>query len=232
MEVKQVADNGYLAGCLYVPVNLVERMVLENPPVPPPQPGVQLAQTPKSGATIVTDRVGAHLTKVDKVIYMQNNVGSDFWDIARKMAKFQIVVQFKYIFIMVGLDWCLSAKKYMVREGLRRLLYNVTKISGNRATVAICGITPRYENYREMKCKMVTYNRYLADAVRECATGLDRSKVVYLPLHLHFLHQDGEFISPLLRYFNRFSEFTLAGGFVLREMVLKEVGTIPMDGMH
>ena len=85
-------------------------MVLEDPPTPLLQ-SVKLVLTLVSGATVITDRVGANLTTKDKVLYMQNNAGFDFWQIARKMANFEIAVQFKYIFVCVGLDWCLTAKK-------------------------------------------------------------------------------------------------------------------------
>ena len=194
---QSVIDNGYVAGSLYVASSLVERMVLDCPPAP--QLG-NLAATPVSGATLITDRVGVNLTKLDKVIYMLNNVASDFWELARLVGKYQVAVQFKYVFVMIGLDWCLTGHKYMIKEGLRHLIYAVSKITDIRATVAICGITPRYDNYRETKFKTVTFNRYLGDAARECT--LNRAKVAFLPLHLHFLHPDGEFISPVHRYFN------------------------------
>ena len=53
----------------------------------------------------------------------------------------------------------------------------------------------------------------------------------YLPLHLHFLDKDGEFLQPVRRYFNN-SEFMLSGGMVLREVLLKSLDIIPMDGNH
>ena len=179
-------DNGYIAGSDYVPRSLVERMVLEHPPAPPLS--AQLAKTPVSGAKLITDHVGAHLTKVDKVLFMQNNMGNEYWDIARKIAKSEIPVQFRYVFMMVGIDWCLTAKKFMVKESLKRMLYSINKITNGGVIVAVCGITPRYESYRETKCKTVTLNRILGDAERECASGYDRYRVAYLPLHLHVLH--------------------------------------------
>ena len=140
--IQQVfVDNGYVAGSEYVPASLAEQMVLEDPPTPVLQ-SVKLVPTPVSSATVITDRVGANLTTKDKVLYMQNNAGFDFWQIAKKMANFKIAVQFKYIFVCVGLDWCLTTKKTMVKEGLRRMLYSVAKITENRSRVAICGITP------------------------------------------------------------------------------------------
>ena len=95
--------------------------------------------------------------------------------------------------------------------------------------VGVCEITPRYQDYRSSKVNTVTFNRLLVEAVREC---VNQYKVSFLPLHLHFLTQDGEFIAHLYQYFNRESEFTLAGGLVVREVLFKEIQLIPMDGNH
>ena len=144
--------------------------------------------------TLITDRVGRGLTCRDRVIFMQNDVTGDFWDLARKISRRQVDCRFRYIFVMVGLDWSLSVNKAMIKEGLKRLLYSIDKGMGG------------------------------------CAIG-------YLPMHLHFLEkgdpgQAAMFIQPLERYFDQNSEFTLAGRFVLRQMLLKAIGVIPMDGQH
>ena len=96
--------------------------------------------------------------------------------------------------------------------------------------MGMLGITPHYYRYRNTKLSMVTFNRCLREAVRECHCSGYR--VEFLPLHLHFLDAEGEFLQPVHRYFNRQSEFTLAGGLILREAILKSIGVIPMDGNH
>ena len=168
-EPTTIVDNGYVAGSLYVPASLAESLVLQDPPAL--ILSAQLGKTPVAGTTIITDRVGINLTKRDKVIYMQNNVSQDYWQLANKIMKYQVAVQFKYVIVCIGLDWCLDVKKQVVKEGLRQLLYSVNKITNNRAIVGVCGVTPIYENYRETKCKTVTFNRWLSEAVRECSTG-------------------------------------------------------------
>ena len=130
---------------------------------------------------------------------------------------------------MIGLDWCLTVPKNMIKEGIRRVLYSVNKETGGCAIVGVVGITPQYDRYEDTKFKTVTYNRCLQDAVRECEKNL--------LLHLHFLER-GEpgkpatFIQPLEKYFYSRSEFTITGGFVLRQMLLKSIGVIPQDGQH
>ena len=72
-------DNGYIRGSLYVAASMAERLVLEEPPAPVLG---KLAELPDSRATFITDRVGAQLTKHDRVMVMQNNVPCDFWQVA------------------------------------------------------------------------------------------------------------------------------------------------------
>ena len=59
MQQQQPRDNGYQRGELYVPASLAERMVLEQPPAPTLG---KLAEIPDARATLITDRVGTHLT--------------------------------------------------------------------------------------------------------------------------------------------------------------------------
>ena len=138
-------------------------------------------------------------------------------------------MQFKYIFVCIGLDWSQNVRKNIIRESLRRLLFAVDKISNGRALLGVVGVTPVYHDYQVTKLKTVTFNRCLSDAVKDCAK---KWRVAYLPLHLHFLTRDGQFIHPLSRYFNHDSELTCVGGMVLHEMLLKEIGMIPMDGEY
>ena len=213
----------------YVARSLAERLVLEYPPIPRSAQGFKLRDPPNPKVTLITDRVGIGLTRVDKVIHMQNNVTSDLWELAHRVARNQVDVHFRYVFVMVGLDWSLTVLKNMVKEGLKRFLYGVDKATGGCAVVGMIGITPHYADYEPMKVKTVIFNRCLKDVVRDCSR---QWKVGYLPLHLHFLQEAGGFIQPLRRYFSEKSEFTLAGGFVLRQMLLKSIGVIPMDGSH
>ena len=210
----------------YVARSWAERMVLDSPPAPKLR---RLVDCPRPDATLITDHVGANLTRMDKALIMQNNVAQDYWQLARMIGRQEIDVNFRYVFIMIGLDWCLSVKKTMIREGLKRLLYGVERNSTRRSTVGIIGVTPHYDQYTQTKFQTVTFNRCLADAARE---SVNRWHVEYLPLHLHYLSRNGEFLQPVSRYFNEKSELTLAGGLVLRQAILKEIGVIPMDGYH
>ena len=47
--------------------------------------GRQLAPPPDSRATLITDRVGRHLTTRDRSMKMQNDVANCFWELARKI---------------------------------------------------------------------------------------------------------------------------------------------------
>ena len=216
----------------YTARSLAERLVLDDPPVPPGP--LTIRKTPDSRSTLITDRVGAGLTRCDKVIVMQNDVAKDFWVLAQKMENGEIQSRFRYIFVMIGLDWCLSSNKTVVKEGLRRVLRVVQRQTNGNVVVGVIGVTPNYDTYAETKVKMVTFNRCLQDTVRECNRYW---RVEFLPLHLHFLEksvgaQPAKVIQPLGRYFNDRSEFTLTGGLVLREMLLKAMDIIPMDGQH
>ena len=72
--------------------SLAERMVIEHPPAPVLS---GLARTPESKATLITDRVGKNLTKIDRVMFMQNNMASDFWQLARMIGRNQVNVNFR-----------------------------------------------------------------------------------------------------------------------------------------
>ena len=95
--------------------------------------------------------------------------------------------------------------------------------------VGLVGITPRLADYATTKVKTVTFNRCLSQLVRSIE---DEYRVEYLPWHFHFLDGEGRFLQSVNRYFNDQGEYTLAGGMILREVLLKAVGMIPMDGHH
>ena len=221
-----ISDNGYVTNTVWIARSLAEREVMENLPAPVLVRS-NLSRTPDSRAILITDRVGVNLTRIDRVIQMQNNMAQDYWDLSRKIARGEIKVGFRYMLILIGLDWSQTVSKNMIKEGVKRLMYAINRESEGTAKIGLIGVTPIYQDYRNTKMKMVTFNRCLGDVAREI-----RGAVQYLPLHRHFLDEDGEFIAPLHRYFNNRSEFTLAGRLVLREVVLKELGLIPMDGNH
>ena len=97
-QVQSGMDNGYIKGMLYIPMSVAEMMVIQKPPVPPVSLN-KLVSTPESRATIITDRVGVSLTKRDKVVFMQNNVAVDYWELARLIGKDIVKTNFRYIFV-------------------------------------------------------------------------------------------------------------------------------------
>ena len=56
---------------------------------------------------------------------MQNDVTQSYWELASMIGRHGVDVQFRYVFIMIGLSWCTSVKKAMIKEGLKRLLYGI-----------------------------------------------------------------------------------------------------------
>ena len=114
----QPVDNDYLKGMIYIPWSSAELEVLVAPPTPWLDYS-KLGTTLDSHATVITDRVGMGLTWVDQVLTMQNNVMDNFWQLGRQIACGEINVQFRVVFIMVGLDWCLTMQKGMIKEGLK-----------------------------------------------------------------------------------------------------------------
>ena len=210
----------------YVARSWVERIVLDEPPAPVPG---RLVPLPVSRATVITDRVGRGLTSKDCVVCMQNNIADNLWDLAYKMQQGEVQMDFRYIIVQIGLDWCLDAKKKWIKEGLKRVLYTVDRLTKGWAVVGVVGITPRLGEYDTTKVKTVTFNQCLAQAVRDCQ---HQYRVQFLPWHLHFLESDGALIQPVHRYFTKEGEYTLAGGMVLRESLLKAIRVIPMDGEH
>ena len=125
----------------YIAASLVEREVLDHPPAQCLNMET-LARTLNARATLITDQVGRGLTCVDKVITIQNNVAQSYWELARMIGHHEVDVQFRYVFIMIGLNWCTSVKKAMIKEGLKRLLYGIERETCGRAIVGIIGITP------------------------------------------------------------------------------------------
>ena len=116
-----------------------------------------------------------------------------------------------------------------MKEGLKRLLFTVDRIARGRSVVGLVGATPRLEDYSTTKVKTVTFNRCLSQVIRSLE---DEYRVEFPPWHFHFLDTAGEFLQPISRYFTPQGEYTLAVGMVLREVLLKSVGVIPMDGHH
>ena len=96
-------------------------MVIEDPPT------IHLAvfRPPYCSATLIMDRVGKNLMTKDAVIKMQNDAATDYWQLGCAIARKEVSVDYKYVIVMIGLDWCLSVKKSMVREGLKRLVYGI-----------------------------------------------------------------------------------------------------------
>ena len=186
-----MVQDEYNGVAYYVARSLAERLVLDNPPAPNP---TQLSPLPVSRATLITDRVGSGLTKADRVIKMQNNVAPDFWELARMVGRAQVDVRYKFVLVQVGIDWCLTVKKNMIKEGMKRMLYAISKVTQGWTAVGIVGITPNLADYANTKVKTVTYNRCLKQAVRECQ---DQYRVEFLPWHLHFLQADQSLIQPL-----------------------------------
>ena len=121
------------------------------------------------------------------------------------------------------------AKKVMVKEGLKRLVYGVRKVNP-QVIIGMVGITPRFHEEPASKRSTVNFNRNLASAVKEVAQQ-DR-KVYFLPLHLHFLSQQGTHIQPVHKYFHPQGEFTVTGGLVLQQVVFQELGMIPLSRDH
>ena len=77
---------------------LAERMVLDESLT------IHLAvlRLPVFQATLILDRVGKYLTKLDKTLYMQNNVTGDYWQLAREIAKNMVVINYMFVFVMTG----------------------------------------------------------------------------------------------------------------------------------
>ena len=225
-SVKGQDEGDYNRFSYYIARNWEERLVLDNPPAPVLH---KLSLIPVSRATFITDRVGIGMTRKDRVIHMQNNVAQDFWEIARQVNADLLETNYRYIIVQVGLDWCVTAKKGEIKEGLKRLLYVVDKKTCGFSVVGVVGITPRLDDYATTKIKTVMFNRCLKQSVKDCQFSY---RVEFLPWHLHFLQEDGEFLQPIHHYFNKKGEYTIAGGLVLHEVLLKSIGVIPMDGCH
>ena len=179
----------------YVSGSWPERLVLENPPAPVVK---RCKLPPEMCMTLITDCVGTRLTTRDRTICMQNDVASDFWELARRIARDEVNVQFRYVVVQVGLDWCLNAKKNLVREAVGRLIFAVQK-KNPRAGLGIVGITPHFHDLVNTKKFTVNFNRNVASAIKDFGR---REAVQFLPLHLHFLEQDGSPLQPVARYFD------------------------------
>ena len=73
-----------------------------------------------------------------------------------------VKVNFKHVIVCIGMDWCLHTKKFLIKDGLCRLLDAVGQ-QDTRAMVLMCGIFPLYDRYWETKVKTVTFNWFLLD---------------------------------------------------------------------
>ena len=95
--------------------------------------------------------------------------------------------------------------------------------------LGVVRVTPRLDDYSTTKVKTVTFNRCLLQAVRDLQL---HHRIEFLPWHFHFLDEEGKMLQLVSRYFTERGEYALAGGLVLREVLLKSVGIIPMDSRH
>ena len=102
-DVKSDAVEEVNMVAYYMARSLAERLVLDNPPAPVLK---KLATLPWSSATFIMDRVRANLTKVDKVILMQNNFMSDFLELTQKVNEEKVkVAGHRFVIVQIGLDW-------------------------------------------------------------------------------------------------------------------------------
>ena len=190
--------------------------------------GHQLAPPPDSRATLITDRVGQFLTKVDRSMCMQNNVANTYLELAQKIDAGEINAKFDRVFVCIGIDWADRVKKDDLRHQLKRLLFSIRR-QRTHAVVGILSLLPQFHDISHTKKQIVTFNRNLAGLVKE---NVKWNRVQFIPLHLHFVDQQGEPIMGWRRYFTDAGELTLAGGMVVREVLFKAIGLIPMDGHH
>ena len=77
-NTQEVKEDVYNRFSHYIARTWAERVIMDNPPVPRGA-GKRVGRAPRPSVTLITDRVGRRLTRVDKVIIMQNDVTTDFW---------------------------------------------------------------------------------------------------------------------------------------------------------
>ena len=130
-------------------------------------------------------------------MFMQNNVDPDSWDLAQTVQRLQVkVIGFRFVVVQIELDWFLTMKKQVLKEGLRRLLFAVDQITNGRSMMGLVGITPRSQDYEVTKVKTVTFNRQLVLYSSSFGPNSYRGTC-------HFLDADGQALQPVERYFNK-----------------------------
>ena len=119
--VPQADTEDYNTVKYYTARSLAERLVFDNQPAPVLW---ELKLTPVSSATMITDRVVTFLTQKDRVVFMQNNVVQDYWQLSKLISDRQVEIRgFRYVIVQIGLDWCLTMKKAVLKESLLRPEY-------------------------------------------------------------------------------------------------------------
>ena len=134
-----------------------------------------------------------------------------------------------FVIVILGLDWCLVATKGQIRDGIRKMVRAIRQ-KNNFAVIGISGITHGFTDYDTTKIQTIKFNRTTRLEVADLYA--EAYLVQFLYLHLHFLDVNYNSIQPVHHYFDQNMDLTVVGAMVLRQMILKEIGVIPMDEAH
>lgn len=175
--------------------------------------------TKRAAVTVLVDRYGALFDHRDRLVAVQKVDESDLGQLAERVVKGDLDVDFDFVFVMVGLfrDQELSKAKIITRV---KCLVRAIQIRCRRACVGIVGLVPNYWAGPAAVMKGVNYNRNLSTGVQE-ALKL-RSGVQFLPLHLHFQVRDD--LDSRRLYLAQDGSLTRMAAFILRGVLLEEVG--------
>ena len=91
---------------------------------------------------IITDRVGTNLSHKDRVLANYTHI-VDYFQAAQYILKGKIQVNTRSVIVFMGLDWCLSATRSQVREGVRKLVFAI-RSRNPLAFIGFSDITHRY----------------------------------------------------------------------------------------
>ena len=119
--------------------------------------------------------------------------------------------------------------RYQVRQGIHAIIAAVCKVN-KLAVVGMVGITHRSSDYDSSRIHTINYNRAISTACKEVYN--EGSAMQFVPLHLHFLDSKYILIQPSYKYFTDEDEFTVLGAFILRQMLLKEIGILPISNQY
>ena len=168
--------------------------------------------------TVIGDYVTAAFTTNDGKWLVQSHGTATFQSVIKQIAEQQIVVDKRYVFLVLGHNQLRSVTRSLLLDFVYTLVANIRHVN-QQARIYFNAVLPRPIDNDEVKLILIGFNRWLATAVNKAGRVFGR--VHFLPVQHAFINEgipiqqlfddDGFTISHLGASLLRRKMFELAG---------------------